>query len=171
MFVEAHEALPLPLNAACAALEAALTDGGLTEESRRAAEEGTAFLMRVGPAGSRALAKQVLVQLLPAEHVGRKLVVPLRWEATGMARRLFPSLDANLTLSSDDDGGSTISIVATYRPPLDVVSAGLDRMVLSRAADATLAALLREIVNKLTAVGPLLPQRSRGSTVTRAAGR
>jgi hypothetical protein len=171
VFVEAHEALPLPLNAACAALDAALADGGLTEESRRAAEEGAAFFMRVGPGGSRALAKQVLVQLLPAEHVGRKVVVPMRWEATGKAGRLFPSLDANLTLSSDEEGGSTISIVATYRPPLDVVSAGLDRMVLSRAADATLAALLREIAKRLLTVAPLLPQGPSTSTVARAPDR
>ena len=154
MFVQAHLPLPLPFTSARAALDAALDDGGLTEESRRAAEHGASFLMRVGPGGSRRLTKQVLVQVLPAQRVGCTVVVPLRWEATGKARRLFPCLDANLTLADAEHDASTLSIVATYRPPLDVVSADLDRIVLSRAAHATLSALLREIATKLTAIAP-----------------
>jgi hypothetical protein len=161
VFVEAYTSLLLPFDSAKAALDAALASGGLTEESRRAAEEGASFLMRVGPVGSRGFAKQVLVEVLPSHWVGHKVVVPLRWEATGTAGRLFPSLDANLTLADETNGRTALSIVATYRPPLDAVGAGLDRMVLSRAASATLTALLGEIVAKLNSTAPPVEGRGR----------
>jgi hypothetical protein len=165
VFVEAHSSLSLPFNAARAALDAALADGGLIEESRRAAEEGASFLMRVGPGGSRGLAKQVLVEVLPFDWVGRKGVVPLRWRPTGTAGRLFPSLEANLTISEASDSSSLVSIVASYEPPLDGVGAGLDRIVLSRAAVATMTALLREIITKLDITARLLAPAARGSGV------
>ena len=162
MFVEAQSPLSLPFNAVHAALDAALADGGLTEESRRAAEEGASFLMRVGPGGSRGFAKQVLVEVLPFDYVGHKVVVPLRWRPTGPAGRLFPSLEANLTISEVDASGSLLSIVASYEPPLDAVGAGLDRILLSRAAGATLTALLREIVTKLNSAARLLAPAAHG---------
>ncbi|HUY99290.1 MAG TPA: hypothetical protein VMU89_02995, partial [Thermomicrobiaceae bacterium] len=101
-------------------------------------------------------AKQVLVEVLPFDCVGRHVVVPLRWRPTGPAGRLFPSLEANLTISETDGSGSLVSIVASYEPPLDALGAGLDRIVLSRAAGATLTALLREIVTKLNTTARLL---------------
>jgi len=162
VFVDAHSPLSLPFNAVHAALDAALADGGLIEESRLAAAEGASFLMRVGPGGSRGLAKQVLVEVLPFEYVGRKVVVPLRWRPTGTAGPLFPSLEANLTITDAEGSGSLVSIVASYEPPLDVVGARLDRILLSRAADATLAALLREIVTKLNRTSRLLESAARG---------
>jgi hypothetical protein len=162
VFVEADLPLPLPFNAARAALDAALADGGLIEESKRAADEGASFLMRVGPGGSRGFAKQVLVEVLPFAWAGRKVVVPLRWEPTGTAGRLFPSLEANLTISEADASGSLVSIVASYEPPWDAVGAGLDRILLSRAAGATLTALLREIVAKLNSTARLLAPAARG---------
>jgi hypothetical protein len=165
VFVEAHSPLSLPFTVAHAALDAALADGGLTEESRRAAEEGASFLIRVGPGGSRGFAKQVLVEVLPFDCVGRKVVVPLRWQPTGAAGRLFPSLEANLTISGADGSSSLVSIVASYQPPLDAVGAGLDRILLSRAARATLAALLREIVTKLNTTARLLAPAARGPGV------
>jgi len=165
VFVEAHSPLSLPFNTARAALDAALADGGLIEESRRAAEEGASFLMRVGPGGSRGLAKQVLVEVLPFDWVGRKGVVPLRWRPTGTAGRLFPSLEANLTISEADDSSSSVSIVASYEPPLDGVGAGLDRIVLSRAAVATMTALLREIITKLNSTARLLPPATRSAGI------
>ena len=165
VFVEADASLPLPFNATRAALDAALADGGLIEESRRAAQEGASFLMRVGPGGSRRLAKQVLVEVLPFDWARRKGVVPLRWQPTGAAGPLFPSLEANLTISEADDGSSAFSIVASYEPPLDAVGAGLDRILLSRAAAATMTALLREIITKLNNTARLQPPAAPNSTI------
>jgi hypothetical protein len=76
---------------------------------------------------------------------------------------LFPSLEANLTISEASDGSSSVSIVASYEPPLDGVGAGLDRIVLSRAAVATMTALLREIITKLNSTARLLAPAARSS--------
>ena len=154
MFVEAHATVPLKLRDAQAAIDEAIADGGLTAESQRAAGDDATFLLRVGPKGSRGPAKQVRVEVLPSHWVGTKVVVALRWEATGAAQRLFPSLDANLTLSALDPNQTWLSIVGSYRPPLDAVTAGIDRAVLSKAAERTLAALLAEIVAKIAQLAP-----------------
>lgn len=176
MFVQAQKALPLHIEAAGAALAVALA-GGLDDESRRAAEEGAA-VFTYEDAGNRTFGQPVLVELLPAERVGCTVVVPLRWEAAGKAGRLFPWLDANLTLSGDGTGGSVVSIVATYRPPADADAdvdieidrdpgAGFDRTVLSHAVDATLAALLEEIAAKLMRIASVQAPASRASTIAR----
>lgn len=106
--------------------------------------------MRVGPFGHGALAKQVRVQILPARVAHEHVVVPLRWQATGAAYRLFPSLDADLNLHAAGPG-SVLSIVASYRPPLEALGAGLDRALMSRVAKRTLDSLLADISTRLVA--------------------
>ena len=41
----------------------------------------------------------------------------LRWEATGAGGRLFPVLDADLTLAPDGEG-TVLPLAGSYRPPL-----------------------------------------------------
>jgi hypothetical protein len=149
MFVEAHLTLPLPLPAAQAALERALADGGLVAESQSAYDEGLGYLMRVGPRAGRGLRKQVLVKMLPSRVVGQTTVVPLRWEATGATGRLFPSLDANLGLTSAGDTTTVISLHGRYDPPMGAFGVGIDRALLSGTATATAEALLREVADRL----------------------
>ena len=164
MFVETHGVVPLPLTTARAALDRALADGGLVEESRRAYAEGVAFLMRVGPRGAHGPAKQVLVQVLPSREVGSTVVVPLRWQATGSTGRLFPALDANLGLTEAGETATLLSIVGRYAPPLGRLGPVLDRAVMARAANGTAEALVREVVAKLRRLGgpgDPLPDRDR----------
>jgi len=66
------------------------------------------------------------------------VVLPLRWEATGAAGRLFPVLDADLVLTGDGGERSTLALTGAYRPPLGGVGAVLDRALLNRAAAATI---------------------------------
>jgi hypothetical protein len=152
VFVEAQGEVPLAFHDADAALAVALSDGGLTEESRRALDAGGPFVMHVGPQGSGRFAKQVLVDVLPEQRGAHKVTVPLRWEPTGVSARWFPTLEANLTLAATPDGTTAITLVATYTPPLDALGANIDRLVLRRAATATMSALVREIAAKLVAI-------------------
>jgi hypothetical protein len=149
VFVEAHVTLPMPLDAARAALDRALSDGGLVSESQRAYDEGLGYLMRVGPRPGRGVRKQVLVKLLPARLVGHTTVVPLRWEATGATGRLFPSLDANLGLTAAGDMTTVVSLQGRYEPPFGGLGATLDRAVLSGTAGATADSLLRQVADRL----------------------
>lgn len=150
MFAQASQQVPLPLAQARTALDTAILDGGLVTESVRAHGEGLAFLMRVGPAGKRRMAKRVRVQALPSRTVGRRVTVPLRWQATGPASSLFPELDANLDLiAGADDDCCLLSVTGRYAPPLGWLGSGLDRTLLAGVADRTLQALLSEIAAKL----------------------
>jgi hypothetical protein len=46
------------------------------------------------------------------------MVLPLRWEATGVTGRLFPVLDADLTITPAGAGQTLITLNGAYRPPL-----------------------------------------------------
>jgi hypothetical protein len=153
VFVEVNVEIPLGLAEAGVALDRALNDGGLIAESQRAYEDGLTFLMRVGPHGARGLAaKQVRVRVLPVREVGTALTAPLRWEATGPAGRLFPTLDANLTLTEADRTTSVLTLIGAYTPPMGRLGPALDETLLSSVASRTFDALLREVADKLRAL-------------------
>jgi hypothetical protein len=90
------------------------------------------------------------VELLPPRQVERGVRLPLRWVATGATEQLFPALDADLDLLAVDEQHCALSINAVYDPPLGAVGAGIDRILLHRAARATMRALLRELGHTLT---------------------
>jgi len=124
-----------------------LAHGDLLDSlSRDAYADGLAGEVRVGPFGSvPGLSKLVRVSLLePVAHDDRVLV-PIRWEATGRTGRLFPVLDANLILGPDDRGQAVLRITGVYRPPLAGLGDALDQAVLHRVAAATMRSLLRRI--------------------------
>ncbi len=134
-----------------------LTHGGwLSDASGYAYAEGLAGLVRVGPFGSTfGASKLVRVLLLePVERDG-SLSLPLRWEATGVMGRLFPVLDANITLIPAGENASQLALAGAYRPPFAAVGQGLDRVMLHRAASATVRSLLRRIAQ---AIVPAQPQ-------------
>ncbi len=148
MFVEVAVTVPLGLAEARAALDRAVADDGLTTESERAHAEGLDFLMRVGPRGEHHVGKQVLVHVLPSRLVAGVVIVPLRWVATGPTGRLFPTLEANLTLSAAGNDTTQLSILGSYTPPLGWAGP-LDRSILSAVATSSVRALLREVADRL----------------------
>ncbi len=102
----------------------------------------------------RVASKLVSVRFLepvPREDV---VVLPLRWEATGVTGRLFPVLDADLTITPAGAGQTLITLNGAYRPPLGGIGAGLDRAMLRRVAAATIRALLTRIADALASPAP-----------------
>ena len=138
--------------AAARARMAQLIDGGkLTEVSREAYEGAFPGLMRVGPFGdAHGISKLVQVRLLGPVWRDGTWTVWLRWEATGVARGLFPVLDADLMLLAEGTDKTRVMLNGCYRPPLGRLGAGLDRAVLHRVAAATVSALLHSIADELT---------------------
>jgi hypothetical protein len=132
---------------------AVLSDGGwLSAPSARAYAEGLDSLIRVGPFGAvLGASKLVRVQLLEPVPRDDTVVLPLRWEATGAAGKLFPVLDANLVLTPHGEKHSTLVLTGAYRPPLGGVGAALDRALLHRAAAATIKSLVSQVADSLTA--------------------
>ena len=95
--------------------------------------------------------KLVRVQLLEPVPREDTVVLPLRWEATGAAGRLFPVLDANLVLTPSGEDRCKLVLTGAYRPPLGGVGAALDRTLLNRAAAATLRSLVSQVADSITA--------------------
>lgn len=105
--------------------------------------------MPVGPRGGNHLeSHEVLVQVLSIDRHDHSMVVALRWSPTGSGR-LLPSLDGNVTLAGEGPAASSLSLVASYRPPLGVVGTLVDSTVMSRVATATMNSLLREIAERI----------------------
>jgi|RhiMetdeSRZDD1v2_1073273.scaffolds.fasta_scaffold1150320_2 hypothetical protein len=137
--------------------------------SRDAYADGLAGQIRVGPLGGLpGMSKLVRVSLL--DPVGRddNVLVPMRWEATGLMGRLFPVLDANLMLGEDAQGRGVLRIAGVYRPPLGGLGEELDQIALGRVASATIRSLLRRIAALLAdragePPGPDAPAGPKGS--------
>jgi hypothetical protein len=128
-----------------------LTHGGwLSDASGDAYAEGLAGLVKVGPFGEKAGASK-LVSVLLLEPVERddSLMLSLRWEATGPMGPLFPVLDANIVLIPAGENACQLALAGAYRPPFATVGAKLDRMLLHRAASATVRSLLRRIAEMI----------------------
>jgi hypothetical protein len=128
-----------------------LTHGNrLDGMSQDAYADGLAGQIRVGPLGGvPGISKLVRVSLLDPVRRDDSVLVPLRWEATGLMGRLFPVLDANLMLGQDDEGRGILRIAGVYRPPLAGLGEELDQIVLRRVASATIRSLLRRIAGLL----------------------
>ena len=166
-----------------------LTHGNrLDGMSRDAYADGLAGQIRVGPLGGvPGISKLVRVSLLDPVRRDDSVLVPLRWEATGLMGRLFPVLDANLMLGKDDQGRGVLRIAGVYRPPLGGLGEELDQIVLRRVASATIRSLLQRIAALLAGrageppgqdapdgtkgSGDTLPGLPSGTASGRAAGR
>jgi hypothetical protein len=132
--------------------------GWLSDASGDAYAEGLAGLVRVGPFGD-VLGASKLVKVLLLEPVERadSMTLSLRWEATGVMGRLFPVLDANIILIPTGENASQLALAGAYRPPFAAVGQGLDRVLLHRAASATVRSLLRRMAETITAATPPEP--------------
>ena len=151
MFICATLELPVPVASAVERLDAALSRHRLDEMSDDAYAAGLVVLTRVGPFGEVAgLSKKVRLELLPRRQVDDGVRLPLRWVATGATGQLFPALDADLDLLAVGEQQCALSINAVYDPPLGAFGAGIDRILLHRAARATMRAFLREVGHTLT---------------------
>jgi hypothetical protein len=151
VFIRATLQLPVPVANAIERLYAALARHRLDEVSNDAYAAGLIVLTRVGPFGEVAgLSKKVRLELLTPCQVDQGVRLQLRWVATGTTGQLFPALDADLDLYAVDEQQCELSINAVYDPPLGALGAGIDRILLHRAARATMRALLRELGHTLT---------------------
>ena len=150
VFVGDEVLLDVGFAAARAGLADLTRDGSLLSVSEDAYGEGITGLVRVGPLGcAPGVSRLVEVharELTGSDHTAR---LALRWSATGPGGRLFPALDADLTLRSAGEQATVLALVGAYRPPLGVVGAGLDRAILHRVAAATIRAFLRRVADAI----------------------
>ncbi len=163
MFVGHQMVLDISFPTARERLAQFIREGWLRDASGKAHSDGLVGVTRVGPFGA-VLGASKLVQVHIADPVPRAdtVIVPLRWEATGVTNRLFPVLDADLALTPAEEGGTLLALMGSYRAPLAGVGSGLDRLVLRRVATATVRSLLRRVEDAI--IDPL-PDVADGSVL------
>ena len=162
MFIHASLDLPLPVASAVGRLYAAMGRHRLDEVSDDAYAAGLLRLARVGPFGDvGGLSKTVRLELLDPRPVDDGVRLQLRWVATGVTGQLFPALDADLDIVAVDEQRCALSIKAVYAPPLGAAGAGIDRLLLHRAARATMRSMLRGLARSLTDPSPAAERADR----------
>jgi hypothetical protein len=154
MFVGQQARLGVPLSVAQARLSNLIRGDRLVRASEEPYGEGITGLMRVGPAGSPGLSRLVRAQFRELAIRGDAVVLTLRWEATGPGGRLFPALDADITLTPAGDQDTILSMYAAYRPPLGALGTVLDRAILHRVATATIRSFVRRVADAIAHPAP-----------------
>lgn len=156
MFASESRVVPVSFAVAASRLEELARGRLLHGVSEHVYRGGVEYLLRVGPAGAvPGVSRLVRVRFAEPSHHDGAMGLALRWEAIGAAGGLFPALDADIRLASDDEGRSTVTLTGSYRPPLGALGARLDRLVLHTVATATISTLLTRIAAALEgAPGP-----------------
>lgn len=143
MFVREELALDLGFDVAQARLARLMHDGSLRSASEGAYDNGLVLLIRVGPLGEMpGVSKLVRVHFRELVTREDSAVLTLRWDATGPGGRLFPALDADITLTPAGEEETRLTLAGAYRPPLAALGSGLDKAILGRVASATIRSLL-----------------------------
>lgn len=109
------------------------------------------------------VAKDVRIEV--GEFVPREAtrsVVPLRWHAD-RGRMLFPELAADLEVASVsfDPPLTQLTVSGSYEPPLGLLGAGVDRLMLHRLAEATIHRFIHEVADELRRLIDALPPDER----------
>ncbi|HEV2451015.1 MAG TPA: hypothetical protein VGS62_03715 [Streptosporangiaceae bacterium] len=121
----------------------------LVGASNEAYSEEVAILLRVGPAGAvPGLSRLAEIRLRDLTNDSRAGLA-LRWEVRGPGGRLFPVLDADVTLAPDGEDSALLVLEGSYRPPGGALGAGLDRVLLHRVASATVRNFLGRVAGVL----------------------
>lgn len=124
----------------------------LAESASSAEASAERLRIRIGPGGPHALvAKTVELQLGEPVICDGVTTIALLWEATGPAA-LFPRLDGSLDVLSLGHQMTQVTLFARYDPPLGVIGAGIDRLVLHHLAEHTIRAFLQDVAQRLEAL-------------------
>ena len=151
MFIGDEVRLSLGFNAAQARLVDLAHGGLLRRASDDAYRDLGSGLARVGPLGSApGMSKLVVVRFSDIAVQEDLAIGAMRWETTGPGGALFPALDADISLTQAGHDATILAVWGVYRPPLGGLGAGLDRVVMRRAAQATIRAFTRRVGAAIT---------------------
>lgn len=142
MIVEARVVASASLQAVSSRLRPLLLTQDLADFAASAAGDGETILIRAGIAGVR---KQVAVQALEPSYRPDRVVIAMRWVATGVTGELFPTLDGNLELRAITDDTTEVSLIGSYRPPLGRAGEVIDQLVMRRVARRTLQSFVSRL--------------------------
>jgi hypothetical protein len=149
MFVGDEVLVAAGFDAAKSGLIGLARGGGLVSISEAAYAEAVAGLVRpgareYGPVKPR-LAGVRLHDLAGSDGWAG---LALRWEAIGPGG-LFAVLDADMKLARAGEHATVLTLAGAYRPPADLVAAGLDRVSADPVATATVGVFVRRVADAI----------------------
>jgi carbon monoxide dehydrogenase subunit G len=167
VFIGDEVVLHVSFTAAKARLANLARGGSLVSASADAYDEGITGLVRVGPLSS-APGMSTLVEVHFLDLVSREdsALLALRWEAMGPGGRLFPALDADITLTPAGEHATLITLAGAYRPPLGTLGATLDRAILHRVAAATIQTFINRVADAIAHPASGMGEPGRGNART-----
>jgi hypothetical protein len=155
MFLSHQRLCPVGIGAARARLVNLAHGGWLSGASAAAYQDGLDQLLWAGPFGDvPGLSRLVQAHFLDPIDRDDSTTMAVRWEATGVTGRLFPALDANITLTAEGDQNTRMTLTGVYRSPLGVLGAGIDRALLHHVAAATIHSLMTRMGKALEGRAP-----------------
>jgi hypothetical protein len=168
VFVGAETVVDVAYDVARVRLEHLARDGWLAGASGDAYGEWGRGLARVGPLGpAPRLSRLVDVRFRQLVMHERSAVLALRWEAVGPGNKLFPVLDADITLAPHGESATLLALAGAYRPPLGVIGSALDRAVMRRVAVATVQGFVNRIGDAVAdPAGAAAPEAAGGAPDT-----
>ncbi len=150
VFVADETRLAVSFLVACARLVNLTRGSSLVTAAEDAIGDGYTGLVRVGPTGTApGLSRLVTVSFLDPVLAGETAVLGLRWTATGPGGSLFPSLDANITLTADGEQATWLRLAGAYRPPLGALGTRLDAVIMNRVAASTMRSFVRRVAEAI----------------------
>lgn len=153
VFVGDQTQLGVGFDAARAGLANLARGGSLTTVSAAAYGAGLTGLARVGPPGSvRGISRLAGVRSRYQATGDGAAVLALRWEATGPGERLFPALDADITLTPAGEQATLLRLAAVYRAPHGSQEAGIEPVIVRQVAAATIRTLMNLVADAITRV-------------------
>lgn len=150
MFVSGEVSLDVSFAAAQARLANLIGGDWLVSVSAQAYGDGITSLAGAGPLGAAAgLSRLCHVYFQNLKASSDSTRVALRWEVIGPGGRLFPALDADMTLTPAGKHFTTLALTGVYRTPLGTMSAQLDWVLWHGIATATIRAFLRLLTDAI----------------------
>jgi hypothetical protein len=110
--------------------------------------EGESLRVRVGPGDRGLLVKEFDLLLGPIQETTDGLLVATLWQATGVPA-LFPTMEADLSISRLGELQTYLSLDGRYRRPLGVVGEHVDDLLLHRIAERSIRAFLQGVALEL----------------------
>ena len=147
LFVRDEIAIAAPFDVASDLLHQHLHD--LRTHVDRALDHGERIRATLGLGGdSLTISKTVAIEIGHPSELSDRLLVPIRWEATGPSS-LFPTMEADLVLRDVPGAGSVLVLRGRYSPPMGTVGDVIDRLLLHRVAQATVHQFVEETAKAL----------------------
>lgn len=145
MLLNDEAMLPVGFVAAQARIANLIRGGRLLVASHEAYQDTGAGELRVGP--TRYVSRLVRAQFRDLVVRGDSALLTMRWEASGPGGKLFPVLDADITVTPAGPDSTLLRLDGAYRPPLGAVGASIDRAVLHAVATSTIRAFVSRVAD------------------------